>query len=556
MWYGNLVTMAWWDDLWLNEAFATWMAFDVVDAWRPELRMWNDFGHSRDSALELDALEHTHPIYTPVRTPAEATENFDLITYEKGAAVIRMLERYLGRDRFRRGVREYIKRHSEQNAVAADLWRALEGQAGEQVATVVRPWVERAGFPLLRVTREGPGRRTLWLEQERFSAKGPHALRGARGEKPWPVPVVLAIGTGRGKRQLERRLLLGKRQRVALPSGARFVYANADEGGFYRPLHDASSLRELAANVAQLGATERLGLLTHGWALVAAGYGELPGFLDLCLALGGEPDPDVLAALQPPLWHVLDRVAGETERPALRKRIGAVFAPALRAAGWSPRAREGEHERLQRAELLALCCLVGEDPAAVREAERRCARYLRDPRSLEPNLVGPVVLAGARAGDAALHARYLGLSSTAATPQERRRFRMALCEFRDPACIDRTLSLCLGERIPKQDLPLVLARLLENPSARERAWGFMQRRWPELGRRISPQLISRLIDATPALQGERKRREVMAFFERNPVPTAQRALRQADERFRLDAALRKRAAGALGEWLAAGKQRI
>jgi aminopeptidase N len=365
--------------------------------------------------------------------------------------------------------------------------------------------------------------------------------------------VVLAIGTGRGKRQLERRLLLGKRQRVAVPGGARFVYANADEGGFYRPLHDAQSLRELAANVAQLGAPERLGLLTHSWALVAAGYGELPSFLDLCVALGGEPDPDVLAALQAPLVHVLDRVAGEAERAALRKRIGAVFAPALRDAGWSPRAREGEHDRLRRAELLALCCLVGEDPATVREAERRSARYLRDPRSLEPNLVGPVVLAGARAGDLALHARYLALSGAAGkTPQERRRFRMALCEFRDPACTDRTLNLCLGERIPKQDLPLVLARLLDNPAARERAWTFMQRRWHELGRRISPQLVSRLIDATPALQGERKRREVMAFFERNPVPTAQRALRQADERFRLDAALRRRAAPALTDWLSSG----
>jgi puromycin-sensitive aminopeptidase len=555
MWYGNLVTMAWWDDLWLNEAFATWMAFDIVDDWRPELRMWNDFGHSRDSALDLDALEHTHPIYTRVRTPAEATENFDLITYEKGAAVIRMLERYLGEGRFRRGVRDYIKSHREQNAVAADLWRALERQAGEQIDQVVRPWVERAGFPLLRATRTGPGRRTLVLEQERFSARGPGGRRGKRADRPWPVPVVLKIGVGKGTGKIERHLLTGASQRVSLPARARFVYANADEGGFYRPLHDERSLGELATNVAELSATERLGLLTHSWALVAAGYGALPSFLELFAALGAEPDPDVLAALHSPLWHVLDRVADEQPRDALRKVIAAVFMPALRAAGWTARKHEREHERLRRAELLGLLCLLAEEPDALREAELRCERYLRDPRSLEPNLVGPVVLAGARAGDSALHARYLKLSTTAGTPQERRRFRMALCEFRDGTCIDRTLALCLTERIPKQDLPLLLARLLDNPSARERAWRFMQKRWGELGRRISPQLVSRLIDATPALQGERKRREVMAFFVRHPVPTAQRALRQANERFRLDAELRKRAAPELARWLRAAAAR-
>ena len=442
---------------------------------------------------------------------------------------------------------------ASSNAVAADLWRALERHAGEQIDQVVRPWVERAGFPLLRATRTGPGRRTLVLAQERFSARGPGARRARRGDRPWPVPVVLKIGKGKGR--LERHLLTAAEQRVALPAGVRFVYANADEGGFYRPLHDERSLRELAAHVTELSATERLGLVTHGWALVAAGYAALPSFLDLFAALGAESDPDVLAALHSPLWHVLDRVADEPQCAALRSVIGAVFTPALRAAGWSARAREREDQRLRRAELLGLVCLLAEQPDWLGEAELRCQRYLRNPSALEPNLVGPVVLAGARAGDAALHARYLQLSNTAGTPQERRRFRMALSEFRDGGCIDRTLALCLTERIPKQDLPLVLARLLDNPTARERAWRFMQKRWSELGRRISPQLVSRLIDATPALQGERKRRDVMAFFERHPLPTAQRALRQADERFRLDAALRKRAAPELARWLrtAAGR---
>ena len=146
MWYGNLVTMRWWDDLWLNEAFATWMAFDIVAKWRPEWKMWNDFGHSRDSALQLDALDNTHAIYTEVGTPSEATQNFDLITYEKGAAVVRMLERYLGPKVFQRGVRRYIKRHSESNTVAADLWNALSGRRADDIDALVKPFSRAAGL--------------------------------------------------------------------------------------------------------------------------------------------------------------------------------------------------------------------------------------------------------------------------------------------------------------------------------------------------------------------------------------------------------------------------
>jgi puromycin-sensitive aminopeptidase len=579
MWYGNLVTMAWWDDLWLNEAFATWMAFEIVDRWRPELRMWNDFGHSRSSALSLDALDSTHPIYTEVYNAAQATENFDLITYEKGAAVIRMLERYLGPARFRRGVRDYIREHREGNATAADLWRALERHAGQKVATVVRPWIERAGFPLLRVGRRSANKRTsktlaptLTLEQERFTAKGPNATPSA---EPWPMPVVVKIGPARAGRSI-RTLVGTARGKLALPKGARFVYANADEGGFYRPLHDRALLDDIIRHIDQLATAERLGLIGHTWALVHAGYSPIDDLLDLTCALGAETDPDVLAALYAPLWQVLDRVAagessgvgkrqrnGRNARSArgahreptalqasLRATIAATFGPAWNERGFAHARGESQEARLRRAELLRLVALLAEDEATVRSAEEHLERYLDAPNSLEANMVGPVIIVGARSGGLARHTRYLEGSERAPTPQERLRFRMALAEFRDPACIEQTLLLCRGPRIPTQDIPLIFARMFDNPAAREPAWKFVQRRWKELRRRIPPMLASRLIDATPALQSRVPAREVMEFFQHNPLPTAERAQRQASERFTLDAALRKRATPALASWLA------
>jgi puromycin-sensitive aminopeptidase len=199
MWYGDLVTMAWWDDLWLNESFATWMAFHVVDDWMPEWKMWHDFQHGRAAALELDALRHTHPVYCEVRTPAEASENFDLITYEKGASVVCMLERYLGAARFRRGVRRYIRRHREGNAVAADLWQALSEASGEDVNRVARAWIEREGHPLVEIRRRG---RRIELRQERTALRPPQRRSATR----WPLPWFARVGRGRGSR-LERRLL-------------------------------------------------------------------------------------------------------------------------------------------------------------------------------------------------------------------------------------------------------------------------------------------------------------------------------------------------------------
>src|SRR5437867_2520433 len=189
MWYGDLVTMAWWDDLWLNEAFATWMAYRVVADWRPEWRMWQGFEHDRAAALGMDALANTHPIYARVRSVAEATENFDAITYEKGAAVVRMIEHYLGPDAFRAGVRLYMRRHREGNTVAADLWRALEEASGKPVARVAQTWIAQPGFPLVSIApaRDG-GPAALGVRQERFFADP--RVPAARRRGKWPVPLV------------------------------------------------------------------------------------------------------------------------------------------------------------------------------------------------------------------------------------------------------------------------------------------------------------------------------------------------------------------------------
>ena len=326
MWFGDLVTMAWWDDLWLNEAFATWMAFWIVDRWKPEWKMWHDFQHYRAPALLLDGLRNTHPIYTTVRTPDEANANFDVITYEKGASVVRMVERYLGEAAFRRGVRRYIKTHRESNAVASDLWRALGEASGERIEPVVRAWIEQPGFPVVTVRKRPSRNKTLLeLSQERFTeAPGRGA---ASAEARWPIPWVGRIG-----RRTQRHLLTRRTERISLvdPS-ARLVYGNADEAGFFHVRHGDHEHAELVAHPERLSVAERIGWVGHQWSLARTGRASLASLLDIAEALADDGDPDVLTAVERPL-QVLATRAGSGGRPEDEGALRSLDPGALWAA--------------------------------------------------------------------------------------------------------------------------------------------------------------------------------------------------------------------------------
>ncbi len=596
MWFGDLVTMAWWDDLWLNEAFATWMAFSVVDHWRPEWRMWHEFQHGRAAALDLDALRHTHPIWCEVRTPAEASENFDLITYEKGAAVVRMLERYLGPTAFRRGVRRYIRRHREGNAVAADLWRALREASGEPVEPLARAWTEQPGHPVLEIrSRRAGGRTELLVRQERFretpgrsskAASGRAASRrraestgleprseaqasgvdraaaaqraaAERSRETWPIPWVARVGgPGRGRGRTLRALVAKRSARIPLGRGPapRFVYGNAEEAGFFRPAHAPRELRALLAALADLPAIERMGLVDHQWALVRAGRVPAGALLELAGSLTGERDADVLLALARPLAFLADSLvpdAAPQSSAALRAFLSARFAPELAAMGLAPERNEAQPARLRRAALLDLVGGIAGDPDAIARATALCGDYLADPRSIDPNLADGVVALAARAGDAALHRRFVAAMRDAATPQEARRFLLGLGAFHQPRLVARSLALALGDAVPMQDVVPLLVRMLANPAAREATWDFVERRWPRLRRRVPPLLAGRLVESTWRLLTPAHRRAVARFFAANPLPSGERALRQSLERFDWYRRFRRPAARDLARWLAA-----
>lgn len=550
-WFGNWVTMSWWDDLWLNEAFATWMAYKSVDQWKGGWRIWLDFDQRKAAAMHLDALRSTHPIRAEIRNVAEAGEAFDLITYEKGGAVLRMIEGYLGEGRFREGIRQYMQRHAQGNAVADDLWGALGEASREPVMELANAWTRQSGFPVVRASRQG---RVLRLEQRRFFSDPAAAAKESDGTI-WPVPLVLRVGDG--ERTTEQRVLLrGATAEVQLAAEVdpAFVFANSGATGFYRVAYDPATLAALGRHLGQLAPSERIALLSDEWALVRAAEREIAAFLDLSDRFGGEEDYAVLEDIVGRLAVVEYRLVADPDRPALQRFVGGLFRQQLAATGWDAARHDTDAVRLRRAAAVRALGLVAREPAVVAEAVKRLDRWnAGDRAALEQNLHEAAVAMAARDGDAARFDAFRALFASETDPTFRRRYLLALAAFENPALAARAVDMAFTDEVPLQDTASFVAVVLSNRSARDLGWARLRSDWVRLHARLSaaPMLMRRVVEAIGALVERRHLEEAEAFLAAHPLEEARQAIAQTLERLLQDVELRERTQGAIGRWLAA-----
>ncbi|MDB4983260.1 MAG: family peptidase [Myxococcales bacterium] len=559
-WFGNLVTMVWWDDLWLNEAFATWMAYKIVDQWRPEWRIWMDFEGGKGGAMLLDSLQAAHPIRAEIRNAEEAGESFDAITYEKGGAVLRMIEGYLdtaGQDRFRDGIRLYMQRHREGNATADDLWGALGEASGQPVIIeLANGWIRQMGYPVIAMSLDA-ATNTVTLAQRRFFAD-PEA-RETGTPQTWLVPVVLRFRDPTGIKE-QAVLLDAREKKIALHAqgAVSWCCGNADARGFFRVAYDGPLLAKLLPAVAELRPSERMALVSDQWALVRAGLVSISAFLDLVASLGGEEDHVVLDDLVGRLGTIEHRHLQDDDASRARFRAFVRGLVGDRAAklGWGPGGGgkpEDDETRLCRAALLRALVLLARDPAAVAEAERRLPALGAPPvEAVDPNLLDIVVTAAARRADAARFEELRRRAREEADPAAKRRFLHALARVEEPALAARAVELCLGADVPMQDFTSFLGVLLGNPATRESAWRLVRTRFDEVRAKAdSPMLLRRLVEALSALPERRHLEEITAFLEAHPIDGAKQATAQTLERLRMDVALRERLVPEVSAWLAA-----
>lgn len=537
MWFGDLVTMKWWNGIWLNEAFATFMEMLAVDAWKPAWERWVSFGLSRAAALQTDGLRSTRPIEYPVRAPDEADAMFDVLTYEKGAAVLRMLEQYLGPAVFQRGIQHYLQKHAYANAETTDLWDAIESASGEPTRRIMDSWIFQAGYPLVSVDLVD-GR--LRLAQQRFL----YLNEGGTPDMLWQVPVMLRMRGPSGERHL--RVLLGEREQlVELPEPADWIVANEGGHGFYRVRYAPDLRRRLTAGLQQnLSAIERFNLVSDTWASAVAGLSPLQEFIELARRFVDETDRNVWSILIGALSY-LNRAIDPEQRPALQAFVRELLRPAFERLGWEPKPGERDLDGQLRGTLLGALGTLGQDAEVQARARELYARYRSDRAAVDPNLAPAVVSIVAHTGGEREYEEFLERYRTAPTPQEENRFLFALAGFQDRGLVQRTAELSVTDAVRTQNAPYLLAALLQNLVGGDLAWAFIKERWDTLLARFPQNSIVRMCEGVTALATPELEADVRSFFASHPVPAAGKTLDQHLERLHIAVVFKQREAAAL-----------
>jgi puromycin-sensitive aminopeptidase len=549
MWWGDLVTMRWWTDLWLNESFASFIGEKATAALNPEWRYWRDFVAENTSAFSLDALASTHPISVEAKSAEEASQRFDAISYTKGAAVLRMIEGYLGEDVFREGVRIYLKRHAEANASADDFWRALDESSGQDVTAIANAWITEPGHPLVDIrAREVDGGLELELAQTRYFSD----MDAAPTTQRWPVPLVIKYGTAQDVRE-HRSVLSSARGTVRLP-GARWFFPNGGGRGFYR-FRFASAFEgdRLDAGIAHLAAEERLALIDDLWALARHGKATLAMFLARLETLRGEEDRAVLAAIGDSLsWLGNYAVRDATERPFARL-VDDLYRPILDAAGWTPRDTDDTDTREKRTRAIGMLGFHARARDVREEAQRRVRDHLEGRDRLHPDIAGTVIAVAATVGDSALWDRYVARmrQAQATDTQEEARFRQALIFFEDADLARRTGEAIFSTVIRAQDRGLMLVPMMQNRHTRLAAWQAVKAHWDRdiAGTDMAPLLKQSYVTAVSQLTQRGLADEAAALLEAKRTPDIQETVAQSLERLRINTAAAERLADELEDAL-------
>jgi aminopeptidase N len=546
-WFGNLVTMKWWDDIWLNEGFATWAANKPLAAWKPEWRMDVNAAEETQAALALDALRSTRAIRTKVETPAEINEVFDPIAYEKTSGVLNMLEAYVGPEAFRKGVSDYLKRYSSGNAAGEDFWMEMTRSTEKPVNRVMRSFVDQPGAPVLSVrTRCIGGDTQVTVRQRKFEGAPSAAPANAGAWRPWSLPVCVTTGSGQPTCQL---VSAATETFTATGCGAAFV--NADARGYYFTEYEPEAIAGLATRTPALTAAERISLLGDEWRIARAGRHDIGTYLDLAAAFAGDTTPDVVDEVATRLAYVHGAVADPGERDAYAAWLRRTFRPALDAIGEEPKAGDSDDVLTRRGALWRLLGLTAGDTALQAKARTLAEAYLDDPSSLPPSFAAPVLQVAAAGGDAALYDRYVAAAKAAvATPEQYYRVFNALASFRASALSDRTLAFALSSEVRSQDAPALLAQLL-NSGAQDKTWTALSSQWDVVEKRLGAfQALPYIVSALGGFCSAERAAEIRAFFAAHPVPAAARGLAQALERIDSCVALDRRQSAPFGQWLA------
>jgi aminopeptidase N len=443
-WNGDLVTMSWWDDIWLNESFASWMAAKETALRNPEWKWWEASDADKERAMGADARTGSHAIQQHVTDELQAMNAFDPeITYDKGQSILRMFEAYIGPDVFRAGIREYMQEFAFSNATTTDLWSALSKSSGKDIAAIAAGWTEKPGFPLVNVAAscDAAGARTITLSQRRFLLQGP-----GQETTDWKVPLQIRAGMA-----AEPRALLLEHDNQTAPAGRCEEPLSIDAGalGFFRAHYDAATLTVNTENFARLPDTDRIALLDDQWALVQSGLEPMPTYLHLAASMGADLDTRAWAQIAAALGSIEYDLHGTPSHDAFAAYARSLLQPPFAALGWSERPGDTPDVQALRQSLIGALGNLG-DPSVIAEARKRFAAFVGDHAAIPPDAQEAILSIVAQNADAATFEQLHEIARAAKDETELRRYYSALMEVRDPALARQAADIALSPEIPPQ----------------------------------------------------------------------------------------------------------
>jgi aminopeptidase N len=546
-WFGDLVTMKWWDDIWLNEGFATWMSSKPIESWKSEWNFNLDDVSDTAGTLNVDSLANTRPIHQPAETPAEIQELFDGIAYGKAAAVLRMLEAYLGEETFRAGVNAYLQQHQYANATAVDFWDAQAKTSKKPVDSIMPTWVKQPGVPILNVKAQCSGNSTnVTLTQRRYYFD--RAKFEAPNDQLWQIPLCLR-GSASGK-GAKCEVMTKKEESFTLPGCSTWVLTNAGATGYYRTAFPEDAVRTLATDAeTKLSPAERITAANDIWASVRVGRQPVGDYLAFARGLQPDRNRAVVEDLLGGLHSIGEYLVSDGDRDEYRNWLRQYLTPAMKDVGYEPKPGESDEQRTLRSQLFDALGYDARDPETLEEARKIADKALADPASVDSEMAGGAFALAALNGDSAFYDRLMEATKSPKSPELYYTYLFTLPRFSDPKLLQRTLDFAISPEVRSQDSLRVITTVMRNPAGRDLAWDFVRSHWGAVAKAGGPFASAAVVGATSVFCDTGMRDQVTEFFSAHKVAAAERTYKQSIERINNCVDFKSQQEPQLASWL-------
>ncbi len=546
MWFGDLVTMKWWDDIWLNEGFATWMSNKPLEKWKPEWHYDLDDVSGTSGTLGVDALANTRPIHQAAETPAQIQELFDGIAYGKASSVLRMLEAYLGEETFRAGVNAYLKEHQYANATADDFWDAQATTSKKPVDKIMPTWVKQAGAPLINVKAQCVGNSTnVSLTQRRYYYD--RVKFESPNDQLWQIPVCLK---GSASSAAKCELMTKKEETFTLPGCSTWVLTNAGATGYFRTGYQPEAVRGLANDAeSKLTPGERIAVQGDIWASIRVGREPVGDYLAFAQGLQSDRTRAVLDDVLGRLNYIGEYLVSNNDRDAYRGWLRQYLTPLMKDVGWEPKAGDNDEQKALRARLFGALGYDARDPEAMAQARKISEKALADPSSVDRDLAGVTFAVAALNGDSEFYDKLMAGLKNPKSPEDYYLYFYTLPQFSDPALLKRTLDFAITPDVRSQDVLGLIDSVMSNPAGEKLAWDFIQAHWDAVAKAGGPFASAQVVGATSGFCDAGMRDQVTTFFTDHRVEAAERTYKQSIENINNCIDLKSQQQPQLTSWL-------